>query len=49
MATILIVEDSPDDVKLFRTLLTLHGDDVLGLGGGDGPSGTSSTPGPTWY
>lgn len=36
MATILIVEDSPDNMKLFRTLLTLHGHDVLGLGGGDG-------------
>jgi CheY-like chemotaxis protein len=36
VATILIVEDSPDNMKLFRTLLTLHGHDVLGLGGGDG-------------
>lgn len=36
MATILIVEDSPDNMKLFRTLLTLHGHDVLGLGGGEG-------------
>lgn len=36
MATILIVEDSPDNMKLFRTLLTLHGYDVLGLGGGEG-------------
>ncbi len=36
MATILIVEDSPDNMKLFRTLLTLHGHDVLGLGSGDG-------------
>ena len=34
MATILIVEDSPDNMKLFRTLLTLHGHDVIGLGGG---------------
>lgn len=36
MATILIVEDSPDNMKLFRTLLTLHGHDVLGLGSGEG-------------
>lgn len=36
MATILIVEDSPDNMRLFRTLLTLHGHDVLGLGGGEG-------------
>jgi CheY-like chemotaxis protein len=36
VATILIVEDSPDSMKLFRTLLTLHGHDVLGLGGGEG-------------
>ena len=36
MATIMIVEDSPDNMKLFRTLLTLHGHDVIGLGGGEG-------------
>jgi len=36
VATILIVEDSPDNMKLFRTLLTLHGHDVVGLGGGSG-------------
>jgi CheY-like chemotaxis protein len=36
VATILIVEDSPDNMKLFRTLLTLHGHDVLGQGSGDG-------------
>lgn len=36
MAKILIVEDSPDNMRLFRTLLTLHGHDVLGLGGGEG-------------
>ena len=36
MATILIVEDSPDNMKLFRTLLTLNGHDVIGLGGGEG-------------
>jgi len=35
MATILIVEDSPDNMKLFRTLLTLHGHEVSGLEGGE--------------
>jgi two-component system, cell cycle response regulator DivK len=33
---ILIVEDSPDNMKLFRTLLTLKGYEVAGLAGGDG-------------
>ena len=33
---ILIVEDSPDNMKLFRTLLTLKGYDVAGLSGGEG-------------
>ena len=36
MAKILIVEDSPDNMKLFRTLLTLKGYQVTGLGGGEG-------------
>ena len=36
MAKILIVEDSPDNMKLFRTLLTLKGHEVAGLAGGDG-------------
>ena len=36
MPMILIVEDSPDNMKLFRTLLTLRGHDVVGLSGGDG-------------
>ena len=35
MATILIVEDSPDNMKLFRTLLTLKGHTVTGLAAGD--------------
>lgn len=35
MAKILIVEDSPDNMKLFRTLLTLKGHDVTGLPGGE--------------
>jgi two-component system, cell cycle response regulator DivK len=33
---ILVVEDSPDNMKLFRTLLTLKGHEVTGLSGGEG-------------
>lgn len=36
MATIMIVEDSPDNMKLFRTLLTLKGHEVVPLAGGEG-------------
>lgn len=36
LATILIVEDSPDNMKLFSTLLTLRGHQVVGLSGGEG-------------
>jgi CheY-like chemotaxis protein len=36
MARLLIVEDSPDNMKLFRTILTLKGHEVTGLSGGDG-------------
>ncbi len=36
MATILIVEDSADNMKLFRTLLTLKGHAVVGLTSGQG-------------
>ncbi len=35
MAKILIVEDSPDNMKLFRTVLTLKGHEVHGLPGGE--------------
>ena len=35
VARILVVEDSPDNMKLFRTLLTLKGHDVTGLPGGE--------------
>lgn len=35
MANILIVEDSPDNMKLFRTLLTLKGHSVTGIPGGE--------------
>jgi CheY-like chemotaxis protein len=40
VAKILIVEDSPDNMKLFRTLLTLKGHVVTGLPGGEGLLGT---------
>jgi CheY-like chemotaxis protein len=36
VATILIVEDSPDNMKLFSTLLTLRGHTVVGAANGDG-------------
>jgi two-component system, cell cycle response regulator DivK len=36
MARILIVEDNPDNMKLFRALLTMKGHDVTGLLSGDG-------------
>jgi two-component system cell cycle response regulator DivK len=47
MATILIVEDSPDNMKLFRTLLTLRKHDVVSLTSGEGllPTIESARPG----
>ena len=36
MATILIVEDSPDNMKLLRTLLTLRKHEVVALTSGEG-------------
>lgn len=36
LATILIVEDSPDNMKLFSTLLTFRGHRVVQLPGGEG-------------
>jgi two-component system cell cycle response regulator DivK len=36
VATILIVEDSPDNMRLFRTLLTLRKHTVVGLASGEG-------------
>ena len=36
MAKILVVEDSPDNMKLFRTILALKGHEVAGLSGGEG-------------
>ena len=35
MAFILIVEDSPDNMKLFTTLLKLKGHEITGIIGGD--------------
>ncbi len=36
MSRILIVEDSPDNMKLFRTLLSLKGHQITGLWNGEG-------------
>ena len=36
MATVLIVEDNPDNMKLIRTVLALRGHTIVGLPGGDG-------------
>jgi two-component system cell cycle response regulator DivK len=36
MAKILIVEDSPDNMKLFSAILALKGHEVTGLAGGEG-------------
>ena len=36
MATILIVEDNPDNMKLIRTVLAMRGHRVVGLPGGEG-------------
>jgi two-component system cell cycle response regulator DivK len=36
MAKVLIVEDSPDNMKLFSTILGLKGHEVTGLAGGEG-------------
>ena len=46
MARILIVEDSPDNMKLFRALLTREGHEVTGLSGGDGLLETIRQVGP---
>ncbi|MBI1967553.1 MAG: response regulator [Gemmatimonadetes bacterium] len=35
MATIVVVEDQPDNLKLFTALLTLKGHEVIGLAGGE--------------
>jgi two-component system cell cycle response regulator DivK len=36
MATIVIVEDNPDNMKLIQTILKLRGHAIVGLPGGDG-------------
>lgn len=36
MARILIVEDSPDNMRLFRAVLGLHGHEITGLAAGEG-------------
>ncbi len=36
MATIMIVEDNPDNMKLIQTILRLRGHTMAGLPGGDG-------------
>jgi two-component system cell cycle response regulator DivK len=36
VARVLIVEDSPDNMKLFRTLLTMKGHTVTGIDSGEG-------------
>jgi len=36
MATIVVVEDQPDNLKLITTLLRLKGHQVIGLASGDG-------------
>jgi two-component system, cell cycle response regulator DivK len=43
---ILIVEDSPDNMKLFRTLLTLKGHEVTGLSSGESLLGSVEAFGP---
>jgi two-component system cell cycle response regulator DivK len=46
VARILVVEDSPDNMKLFRTLLTLKGHEVTELLGGEGLLETIARTGP---
>jgi two-component system cell cycle response regulator DivK len=43
VSRILIVEDSPDNMKLFRTLLTLKGHEVTALWNGEGLLETIAT------
>lgn len=47
MATIVVVEDQPDNLKLISTLLTLKGHQVIGLPGGDGLAETLVAHRPT--
>jgi len=47
MATIVIVEDQPDNLKLLSTLLTLKGHHVIGLPNGDSVAEVLRTHQPT--
>ena len=47
MATIVVVEDQPDNLKLLTTLLTLKGHEVLGLTNGDRVAEVLRTHAPT--
>ncbi len=47
MATIVIVEDQPDNLKLLSTLLTLKGHQVIGLPNGDSVAEVLRTHQPT--
>ncbi|HEV8266382.1 MAG TPA: response regulator [Gemmatimonadales bacterium] len=47
MATIVVVEDQPDNLKLLSTLLTLKGHQVIGLPNGDRVAEVVRTHDPT--
>lgn len=47
MATIVIVEDQPDSLKLLSTLLTMKGHQVIGLASGEGLEGLLRSHRPT--
>ena len=46
MATILIVEDNRDSLKLFRAVLAARGHTVIGMAGGEGLLETVTAEGP---
>jgi two-component system cell cycle response regulator DivK len=47
MATIVVVEDQPDNLKLFKALLTMKGHRVIGLPSGEGLVATLLAERPT--
>jgi len=47
MATIVVVEDQPDNLKLFKALLTMKGHRVIGLPSGEGLVATLLAEQPT--
>ncbi|HXM39010.1 MAG TPA: response regulator [Gemmatimonadales bacterium] len=47
MATIVVVEDQPDNLKLITALLTMKGHQVIGLPNGDRVAGVLRTQRPT--